>query len=190
MNKIILLVIGTATIVSVQAFAQQSDSPSSIAFESEDGTAVPVFEVVGQSSGFGSIWFGGQSGGMTSQSTALRPAFMAPTTIDVPNGWHRYQIGESLLFRKQFDVVAQGDSQRWLLSNGHPGLNIAGWLIYAAGVGFATWGGIEWATPVTPYSTSTMSTGAAEVMTIGGVVAFVGGIVLIFSTLPNTTRTQ
>jgi len=184
MKKVTLLLIGATIVLGGQAFTQQTDSTSDIVFETRKGTGVPVFEVMGQSSG---IVSGGESGFITTQDTALRPAFMAPTTVTVPNGWHRYQIGESALFSRKFDVVADGSTQRWLLSGGSPALNILGWVTYSVGFGVGLWYGMDLidTTYLTDDERST-----SLVMTIGGVVAFVGGLVLVFTTLPRATRVQ
>jgi len=182
-----LILICVMLILGDYAFAQQANSTSFIEFETINSAGVPIFEVVGQSTGLGSFHSGGKSGFMTTQGTNLQPAFMAPTSAEITNGWHRYQIGESSLFRKKFDVVADGRTQRWLVSGGNPGLNILGWLTYTAGVGFVTFGGLEW---MMDSDYAAINQGTAVGMTIGGAAAFIGGLVLVFKTLPRATRIQ
>lgn len=133
-------IISAVMILGGQAFAQQKDSTIIIEFSTIDETLVPVFEVIGQSFGAASISLGRTSGFATGSGVSFQPAFMAPTTMEITNGWHRYQIGESALFSKKFDIIAVGVDQKWLLDAGKPGWNIAGWVMYPIGLMLAIFG--------------------------------------------------
>lgn len=187
MNKVMLIVIGVVVVLGGSAFAQQEDSKKTpVDFQTPNGNAVPVFEVMGQSYGFGSAWIGGTSGTVTTQNTSLRPAVMAPMTIDLPDGWHRFQIGEYWLFNRQFDVVAKGTPQTWLIKGGNPWGYFGGLFFAVVGGGTALAGSIELATTGSPG----LSTSQLAILTIGCGLACAGGIWLAVSTAPSATRTQ
>jgi len=112
---------------------------------------------------------------------------MAPTTIDIPDGWYRFQIGESPLFNKKFDVVAQGGPQTWKLNAGNPWGFWGGWLIATVGFTAAVMGGLYWAgTP----GLGNLPGADIAILMIGGVSVGSGGIVLMIPNYPSATRTQ
>jgi hypothetical protein len=137
---------------------------TTIEFVTKDGLPVPVWEITGAASG-GNINAG-----------FYQPAFMAPVTVDVANGWHRYRIGN-----KGFDVVADGIAQSWNLNPGHPVWASVGLCGGAIGAGIVLGAGI-------PYMLSPdyRSTGIA--ITAGGAAIVAGGIVLYYTMRPTARR--
>lgn len=189
MKILAILILCVSTILTVPTFTQETNSTTQIEFETPNNTAIPVFEVMSQSSGFGSVYHSGESGFVSTQETSLRPALMAPTMATVSNGWHRYQIGTSTLFRTQFDVAADGSAQTWVLDPGSPALNITGWAIYGIGIGALTSVVVDWLMWYPNFPEDRLfDTGTVIGMTIGGSAATIGGLVLGLTTDPSATR--
>ena len=185
MYKIWFLTISVTIALASAAFCQEGNQEKyPVEFTTPDGQAVSVFAVVGQSSGLSMLWLGNLTGAITSYDTSLRPAIMAPDKINLPNGWYRFQIGESALFQKQFDVVIRGTAQEWQVSNGSPVLNAFGWVVYALGIGAATFGILSLADSYKPL----LPSGTATAMTIGGLSGCVGGLIAVFSSYPDAVR--
>jgi hypothetical protein len=168
-----LIIIAMTSIIGVAAWAQ-----TTLEFITREGAFVPLFEVTGQ------MTMEGSSG------STLVPLLMAPGEIEISNGWHRFQAGESSLY-KRFDVLADGTVQKWELSAARPGARA--WAIAMSSVGVL--------------SVSTTATlmlfdalGSAYnpphfdlvklAVLVGGVATIVGGRVLANAAHPTATRLQ
>jgi hypothetical protein len=136
-----------------------------IKFVTKDDLLVPVWEVTGAATGQVNV-------------ALSQPSFMAPTTMEAINGWHRYRI-----IGKVFDVVADGTDQTWIISAGHPGLSEAGFYGAAISLGIAlSWGLLDLLTPGNETR--------GLIVTVSGTAIAVGGVVLYYTMKPTAKRLQ
>ena len=165
-NKMKKSLVVAAMLIAAAGWSQVT----TIEFVAQDGSPFPVFEVVGQTAPTGAFF---------------QPAFMAPVGVEVANGWHRYQIGQSEMFSKTFDVVADGTAQSWLLNGGNQTLSATGFVTYLVGVGVLTVGFFALIGPGLNVSQT-----HGIILTVGGAAVTVGGLVLNFAMKPTVRRVR
>ena len=165
-----IMVLMSLLLFAVAGWSQMT----TIEFVTQDGKQVPVYEVMGQVTG-------------GSEQTMLHPVFMAPVTVEILNGWHRFQVGRSSELSREFDVVADGTKQKWFLRGARGGLQtVAAWTggigifaVLMGGLYVYSYAGSEDPVPVLSY-----------VGLGGGVVLGVGALFLHRAAMPTATRMQ
>jgi hypothetical protein len=113
MNKLLVLVV-VLILVGAASWAQTT----TVRFDVSSAYYIPVYEVVSEFSGGGRYTSNEGGGSFFGTGVQMVPAFMASSTIAIPNGWHQFRIMNDPF--AWFDLIADGTPQTWMINYNRP----------------------------------------------------------------------